>query len=228
MDTLTLLRGIRFVDSFFPAGGFAYSSGLEAAVQGGAVKDSEGLARYVEELFTTGLGTREAVAVARAHRAPAIGHQPSALEADVELDAMMTGRESRLASKQMGRQVLKGVLVEEGASSVIREYLREVEAGHAPGHLAVAFGLALGAAGWTREQAVTAFLYQQAVGFVSASLKLLPIGQREGQRLLASWTPMIGRLSRNATADAAMTAWTPVQDIYAMRHSRLASRLFRS
>jgi urease accessory protein len=228
MRSLTFLHGIRFVDSFFPAGGFAYSSGLEAAVQGGTVKDSQGFALYVEDFFQSGMGRREAVAVARAHQALAISHRPSALEADLELDAMMTGRESRLASKQMGRQVLKGVLVEEGASSVTREYLREVETGHAPGHLAVALGLVLGEAGWTREQTVTAFLYQQAVGFVSASLKLLPIGQREGQRLLASWAPMISRLSCNATADAAMTAWTPVQDIYAMRHSRLASRLFRS
>lgn len=228
MDTLSLLRGLRFVDSFFPAGGFAYSSGLEAAVQGGTVKDSQGFARYVEGYFLSGLGQREAVAVARAHRSLAIGHRPSAREADFELDAMMVGREGRQASRQMGRQVLRGALVEADASPVIREHLRDVEAGRAPGHLAVAYGLALGEAGWTREQAVTAFLYQQAVGLVSASLKLLPIGQREGQRLLVSWAPMIGRLGRNAAADRTMAAWTPVQDIYAMRHSRLASRLFRS
>lgn len=227
MNTLSLLHGIRFVDSFFPAGGFAYSSGLEAAVQGGAVKNSQDLARYVEDFFQAGMGRREAVAVARAHRSLTGGHLSSALEADQELDAMMTGRESRLASKQMGRQVLKGALVEE-TSPVIRDYLREVEADRAPGHLAVAYGLVLGEAGWTREQAVTAFLYQQAVGFVSASLKLLPIGQREGQRLLASWAPMISRLSRHAAVDATMTAWTPVHDIYAMKHSRLTSRLFRS
>lgn len=228
MHVLSLLRGLRFVDSFFPAGGFAYSSGLETAVQGGAVTDSESLSRYVEEFFTAGLGTREAVAVARAHRSLAIGHQPSAREADRELDAMMVGREGRQASRQMGRQVLRGALAEADASPPVRGYLRDVEAGRAPGHLAVAYGLVLGVAGWTREQAVTAFLYQQAVGFVSASLKLLPIGQHEGQRLLVSWSPMIGRLGRNAAADRTMTAWTPVQDIYAMRHSRLASRLFRS
>ncbi|TAJ08796.1 MAG: hypothetical protein EPO61_07765 [Nitrospirae bacterium] len=227
MNTLSLLRGIRFVDSFFPAGGFAYSSGLEAAVQGGAVKDSEGLSRYVEELFTTGMGTREAVAVAKAWQG-ARGKGQGAWEADQALDAMMTGRESRIASRQMGRQVLRGAVVEDGASPVIRTYLREVEAGRAPGHLAVALGLVLGETGWTREQTVTAFLYQQAVGFVSASLKLLPIGQREGQRLLTAWAPMISRLSRRAVVDATMTAWTPVQDIHAMRHSRLASRLFRS
>ncbi|MBM4133473.1 MAG: hypothetical protein FJ245_06870 [Nitrospira sp.] len=227
MKALSLLHGIRYVDSFFPAGGFAYSSGLEAAVQRGAVKDSQGFALYVEDFFQSGLGRREAVAVARAWQG-ARGKGREAQEADQELDAMMTGRESRQASKQMGRQVLRGALVDEDASPVVREYLREVEAGRAAGHLAVALGLVLGEAGWTREQTVTAFLYQQSVGFVSASLKLLPIGQREGQRLLASWAPMISRLSRQAVADTAMTAWTPVQDIYAMKHSRLASRLFRS
>lgn len=228
MKALTLLRGLRFVDSFFPAGGFAYSSGLEAAVQGGAVKDSQDLALYVEDFFQAGMGTREAVAVARVHQALAISHQPSALEADLELDAMMMGTESRHASRQMGRQVLRGAVADKDVSDELRTYLQAVEAGHAPGHLAVAFGLALGAAGWTREQAVTAFLYQQAVGFVSASLKLLPIGQREGQRLLAAWAPMLSNLSRRAAAGDIMTAWAPVHDIYAMRHARLASRLFRS
>ncbi|MFM8551624.1 MAG: urease accessory protein UreF [Nitrospiraceae bacterium] len=228
MHTLALLHGLRYVDSFFPAGGFAYSSGLEAAVQGGAVKDSQEFALYVEDCFQSGLATREAGAVASAHRAFATGHLPSAHEADAELDAMMTGRESRQASKQMGRQVLRGAVTEEGSSSALRQYLQDVEADRAPGHLAVSFGLVLGSVGWTKEQAVAAFLDQQAVGFVSASLKLLPIGQREGQRLLASWSPMIGRLSRRAGVAETMTAWTPVQNIYAMRHSRLASRLFRS
>ena len=35
MNTFSLLNGLRFVDSFFPSGGYAFSSGLEAAVQGG-------------------------------------------------------------------------------------------------------------------------------------------------------------------------------------------------
>jgi urease accessory protein len=59
-------------------------------------------------------------------------------------------------------------------------------------------------------------------------MKLLPVGQREGQRLLEQWTPMIVDLSRGIESHSAMVSWSPVQDIYAMRHSRLASRLFRS
>ena len=62
MDALALLQGFRFVDSFFPSGGYAFSSGLEAAVQGGAVKNSDELAVYVEDLLRGGMGRREAVA----------------------------------------------------------------------------------------------------------------------------------------------------------------------
>ncbi len=228
MHTLSLLRGLRYVDSFFPSGGFAYSSGLEAAVQGGAVTDAESFARYVEDLLQAGLATREAVAAARAWHAHACGRARDAIDADGELDAMMLCRESRSASRQMGRQVIRAAGAEEGAPAVVREHCETVESRRTPGHLAVAYGLVLGAAGWTKKQTVAAFLYQQTVGFVSASFKLLPIGQREGQQLLDRWTPLIGSLSARAAQEQTMTAWTPVQDIYAMRHSRLTSRLFRS
>lgn len=232
MDALVLLRGLRFVDSFFPSGGYAFSSGLEAAVQGGTVRDSTTFARYVEDYLQWGLGRREAVAVARAWNAQARGTWREAIEADWELEAMKLGRETRLASRQMGRQILKVAAGQHKAAAIFAEYQRAVEAGLAPGHLAVSLGLTLGAAGWTREQTVAAFLYQSAVGLVSASLKLLPIGQKEAQGLLDGWAPLIARLSRDhrITEDkrTEMTAWTPIQDIYAMRHVRLTSRLFRS
>ena len=57
MDTLGLLHGLRFIDSFFPSGGYAFSSGLEAAVQQGAVRDAEDFREYVEEMLRArGLG----------------------------------------------------------------------------------------------------------------------------------------------------------------------------
>jgi urease accessory protein len=228
MDTLSLIRGFRFVDSFFPSGGFAYSSGLEAAVQGGAVRNADDLFRYVEDVLRNGMGRREAVAVARAWDAQARGSWREAVETDWELDAMKTGRESRLASRQMGRQVIKIAAGQADDQSILRDFHAAVEAERTPCHLAVSLGLALASSGWSREEAMAAYLYQAATGLLSASLKLLPIGQREGQRLLDGWMPLIGELSGQAQPDATMTSWSPVQDIYAMKHSRLESRLFRS
>jgi urease accessory protein len=227
-NSLTLLRGLRFIDSFFPSGGYAFSSGLEAAVQGGTVRNAADLARYVEDVLQGGMSRREAVAVGLAHKAAATGKLETALSADRELDAMKLGRESRLASRQMGRQIIRVAAEQTDGQPLLKKFRAAMVADHTPGHLPVVLGLTLGSCGWTREAAVAAFLYQTAVGFVSAAMKLLPIGQREGQRLLDGWLPMISRLSADAGPETRMNAWAPVQDIYAMRQGRLEHRLFRS
>ena len=228
MNTKSLLNGLRFVDSFFPSGGYAFSSGLEAAVQGGAVRNAEELSRYVVESLTTGIGEREAVAVGLAHDACVSGILEIALKADQELEAMKLGRESRTASRQMGRQVIRLAANQHARQALIEDYLAAVEAERTPGHLALSFGLTLAAAGWSKEETIAAFLYQTATGFVVAAMKLIPIGQREGQRLLESWIEVIERVSHNAAHQQRLQSWSPVQDIYAMKHSRLESRLFRS
>jgi urease accessory protein len=228
MNTLALLNGLRFVDSFFPSGGYAFSSGLEAAVQGGAVRNAEDLSRYVVELITTGIGEREAVAVGLAHEAYLFGSLESAVEADRELEAMKLGRESRTASRQMGRQVMRLAVEQATKHPLLEEFLAAVEQERTPGHLAVTLGMTLAAAGWSKEDSIAAFLYQTATGYVSAAMKLLPVGQKEGQRLIDSWLDVIQQVSRRAAQQRVFRSWSPVQDIYAMRHSRLESRLFRS
>ena len=228
MNTLALLKGLRFVDSFFPSGGYAYSSGLEAAVQGGAVKNSEEFSHFVLEILTTGLGEREAVAAGLAHDAIVFGILEIAVKTDWELEAMKLGWELRIASRQMGKQVVRLAAEQRDRHPLIEDYLVAVEAGQTPGHIAVAMGLTLAAAGWSRADLIAVFLYQAATGYVAAAMKLLPIGQREGQRLLDSWLDMIERMSQQAVPQRALCSWSPVQDIYAMRHSQLESRLFRS
>jgi urease accessory protein len=228
VNTLSLLNGLRFVDSFFPSGGYAFSSGLEAAVQGGAVRDAEELSRYVVESLTTGMGEREAVTVGMAHEAYVSDVLETAFNADRELEAMKLGLESRTASRQMGRQVIRLAADQRARQPLIEDYLAAVEAEQTPGHLAVTVGLTLAAAGWSKEDTIAAFLYQAATGFVAAAMKLLPIGQREGQRLLESWLGVIEPISLKAAHQQVLQSWSPIQDIYAMRHNRLESRLFRS
>jgi urease accessory protein len=228
MNTFSLIQGLRFVDSLFPSGGFAYSSGPEAAVHDGAVRDSSGFARYVEDLLVHGISRREAVAVAVAHESELAGKLDAALKVDRELDALKIGRDSRLASRQMGRQVLKVAANQLHGHRLLRDYRTAVEEGRTPGHVPVSIGLTLAACGWSRQDTVAAYLYQTAQGFVSAAMKLLPVGQQEGQELLSRWGPLITDLSRSTKPQEGLASWSPVQDIYAMRHARLESRLFRS
>ena len=197
-------------------------------MQGGAVRNADELSRYVVESLRTGIGEREAVAVGLAHEAYVSGSLEMAIKADRELEAMKLGLESRTASRQMGRQVIRLAADQQARHSLIEDYLAAVEAERTPGHLAVSFGLTLAAAGWSKEDSIASFLYQTSTGFVAAAMKLMPLGQREGQRLLESWTEVIERISQKAAHRQVLQSWSPVQDIYAMRHSRLESRLFRS
>jgi urease accessory protein len=228
MNTSSLIQGLRFVDSFFPSGGFAFSSGLEAAVKDSAVRDGNDLARYVEDLLVQGIGRREAIAVAVAHEAVLTGTLAPALEIDRALESLKLGRDSRQASRQMGRQVIKVAAEQLHGHRPLTDYRRAVEEGRTPGHMPVAVGLTLAACGWSRRDTVAAFLYQTAQGMVSAAMKLLPVGQQQAQQLLADWGPVIAQLSRRITPKAGLASWSPIHDIYAMRHARLESRLFRS
>jgi urease accessory protein len=228
MNTPALLEGLRFVDTFFPSGGYAFSSGLEAAVQGGAVKNSDQFARYIEDLLRGGMSRREALVTKIANAAGAEGIMSAALEIDRRLDATKLSRESRMASRQMGRQVIRVAADQVKAKPILSEYRDAVESDRAPGHLAVTFGLTLGVCGWSPEETAAAFLYQTAVGFVSAAMRLSPLGQHEGQRILGEWLPLIERISREVNVDDVMSSWSPIQDIYSMRHGSLEWRLFRS
>ena len=228
MNTLALLNGLRFVDSFFPSGGFAFSSGLEAAAKNGEVRDGRDLARYVEDLLVNGIGRREAVAVAVAHEAITTGSLAPALAVDHALESLKLGRDSRQASRQMGRQMIRAAVEQLHDQRLLFDYRAAVDEGRTPGHMAVAVGLTLAACGWSRRETVAAFLYQTAQGLISAAMKLLPVGQHQGQQLLSEWAPLIAQLSHRVKPQTGLASWSPVQDVYAMRHSRLESRLFRS
>ncbi len=228
MDTRLLLQGFRYLDTFFPSGGFAFSSGLETAVQEGHVRTIEDLDQYVVDFFRWGLGTCEAVALAQACQASCETDLAGIIQADHALEAMKLCQETRAASRQMGRSLLHHAIPPQNDRGIIEAFSAAVYSGRSPGHLAVTFGVVFQAIGWDQPQTIAGFLYQAGVGFVSASYKLLPIGQREGQRLLESWVPLIEELSRTVDAKMPLMSWTPIQEIYAMRHSQLTSRLFRS
>ncbi len=228
MDTCSLLQGFRHIDTFFPSGGFAYSSGLETAVQEGNVQTSEDLNRYFADYLWWGMGKCEAVALAQAHHASTRGNLDSVLKVDKTLESMKLCRETRAASRQMGRSLFQNAAPPHDTQEILAAFREAIDAGRSPVHLAVVLGVMLQGVGWSQQQAIAGFLYQAGVGFVSASYKLLPIGQREGQRLLEKWTPLMVELSQTIDAHTPMMSWAPIQEIYAMRHSQLTTRMFRS
>jgi urease accessory protein len=224
-----LLSLLHFADSAFPTGGYAHSFGLEDYCQAGIVRDRDGLERFLLAQLEGAGGPCDATAVAGTLRALGRDDLDACRGLDDSLEAMKVVKTFREGSRQMGRQTLRVAAALIGDLR-LAAYLEAVNARRTPGHHAVAFGLAAGALGWEAEAAATAFLYSTTALLVGGALRLLPMGQLEGQEVLWSLHPVIARVAREAAARPPADLWsfTPGLDIQGMLHARLDARLFRS
>ena len=229
MDAPPLLALLQFADSAFPAGGYAHSFGLEAHAEAGLVRDGAGLAAFIEAQLAGATGPGDAVAMRGAQRAVAAGDAPACARLDWTLEAMKPVTELREASRQMGRQTLRVTVAVTGDARAAA-YLAQVDAGGAPGHHAIGFGTAAGVLGWAPRDAAEAYCYSAAALLVGAGLRLLRMGQLEGQRVLHGVLPLIERLATDAVAADTDDLWSfaPGIDVQAIRHAGLPMRLFRS
>jgi urease accessory protein len=224
-----LLSLLHFADSAFPTGGYAHSFGLERYCQAGLVRDRDGLERFLVMQLEGSGGPCDATAVAAALRAAARGDLAAGRRLDEVVEAMKVVKEFREGSRQMGRQTLR-VAVALTDHPKLAAYLDDVNADRTPGHHAVAFGMVAGTLGWDVKAAAVAFLYSTTALLVGAALRLLPMGQVEGQGVLWRLHPVIERLAQEAAERTSDDLWsfTPGLDIQGMLHERLDARLFRS
>jgi urease accessory protein len=228
MSTDPRLRLLQLADGLFPAGGYAHSFGLETYVQAGRVRDGAGAEAVLRAHLEGSAGPGDAVAVVAAVRLGRAGDLDGAAALDFEIDAMRPAAELREASRQMGRQTLRVAAALTG-SPFLAAFARRVETDRAPCHHPLVFGLVGGVLGWTELDAAQAYLHANAVAIVSAAVRLIPLGQLEGQRVLWSVGELVTRLAREAAAsDGAPWTFAPGLEIAAMQHARLDARLFRS
>jgi urease accessory protein len=223
---LTLLQ---LADGLFPAGGFAHSFGLETYAQEGRVHDRAGLEAFVTAHLEGAAGPGDAVAVAVAARLAAGDDVAAWCELDARLDAMKAVPEFRAASRQMGRQTAR-IAAALGEDALLAAIARGIDEGLVAGHHAPVFGAAAGRGGADAETAAAAYLYSTAALLVGAGLRLLPLGQLDGQRVLAAARPRIAQLAAAAARATAEDMWTftPALELAGLRHARLEMRLFRS
>lgn len=223
------LAVLQFADGLFPAGGFAHSLGLETYVQDGVVRDRASLEQLVAAHLEGSAGPADGVAVAAAVRIAITGDVPAWSELDARLEGMKPVPETREASRQMGRQTLR-VAAALGADAFLSELARTVDDGLTPGHHAAVFGAALGRAGVEPELAAAAYLHSTATLLVGAGLRLIALGQLDGQRVLVSMRSRIAGLASAAAraAPADMWSFSPGLELASIRHATLDTRLFRS
>jgi urease accessory protein len=220
---------LQFSDGLFPAGGYAHSFGLETCVQSGLVKNADDVASFLHAYLDSAAAPTDAIAVLCARNAAGENKLPSCLHLDEMLDALKPASELREASRQMGRQTLR-VLKEMSPDAFVAQFASKVESEATPCHHSVVFGIAAAVSNWPPHETASAFLYSTSAMIVGASLRLLPMGQLSGQRILWNASALIAELSESVQSKTKEDMWsfTPELEIAAMRHESLDARLFRS
>jgi urease accessory protein len=224
-----LLRLLAWLSPSFPTGAFSYSHGLEWAVEAGLVRDRDTLVAWVRSLLEHGAARVDAALFAAAHRAVE-GGDAAAFDRAAERAAVTRGtRELALESAAQGAAFLATVRAAWPDPGVEAWSARIAEAGREPAHC-VAVALAAACAGIPLAPALAGFLHAFVANLVSAGVRLVPLGQTDGQRALAALEGAALDAARAATRlpPEDLGARAPVADWTSLRHETQYTRLFRS
>ncbi|HUZ32916.1 MAG TPA: urease accessory protein UreF [Xanthobacteraceae bacterium] len=225
-ESAALYRLMAWLSPAYPVGAFSYSSGIEWAVEAGDIRDADSLKAWLATILGEGGGFADAVFFVHAHRASA-GDDAAALRAVAELAAaFVPSKERFLETTAQGRAFLEATR----AAWPCEALGRFAAAWDGPVALPVAVGVACAGHGIRGKTALPAFLHALTANWISAGVRLIPLGQTDGQRVLAA-------LETNVAATAARAFNTPLADIGSatfradlagMRHETQYTRLFRS
>jgi urease accessory protein len=195
----------------FPVGAYAYSHGLEAAVAAGDVASAAALEAWTADLVAHGAGRSDAILLRHACAA----EDPAEVAA---LAAALAPSAERLTeTAEIGAAFARAVSAAWGV---------EVPAMPYP----VAFGRAARLRGLPVDLTATLFVQAFAAGVVSAGVRLVPVGQTEGQAITARLLPLAARVAAG-TADAPLDevgGCALRADLASMAHETLETRLYRS
>ena len=221
-----LYRLLAWLSPAYPVGAYTYSHGLERAVEDGRVTTRVALVDYIATVLRAGAGRIDGALLVAAWRA-AVAGDDAALDEVAWLAAAWRGTaETALESMAQGTAftgVTQSAWPDAHFAAFAARHPRQVA--HP-----VAFGAAAGFHGIPLRPALAGWLAAFAANLVSAGVRLVPLGQTDGQIATAALHPVV-----EAAADAALAAdldtlgsAAPMLDLLSMRHETQYTRLFRS
>lgn len=220
-----LYRLLTWLSPGYPLGAFSYSHGLEHAVEAGLIGDADELKRWVATILEAGAGWSDAALFAAAWRAVAAADTALLDEIAALATAWRATAETACESEAQGAAFLATT-----RSAWPHASLDALARRHRVVALPVAVAAAAAAHGVALTPALTAYLHGFAANLVSAGVRLIPLGQTDGQRVIAALEDCVAACCSAACAAPLDTVGTAALrvDWCSMRHETQYTRLFRS
>ena len=231
MKVNSLISLLHIADPTLPIGGYSHSNGLETYVQKGLVNSTETAALFLNNMLSSSILHNDAAYVRLAYEAM---KEKDSYERIVVLDeecsAMKSPRVIREASHKLGTRLLK-IFIEEGQKcDFLTKFGDYVTKNISVGNYPVVYGALCYLMEIPLEEAITAFYFSTATGMVTNAVKLVPLGQLEGQKILfevkrniPSWVEKTMNLEEDKIGLSNVGF-----DLRSMQHERLYSRLYMS
>jgi urease accessory protein len=230
MNDAALLQLLTFTSPAFPVGSFAYSHGLEWAVEAGAVRDAPSLREWLRDLTRRGAARTDTILVACAWRAAAREDLPALFDLAETAAALAGSRERHHETVTLGAAFAAAVEVAWPTPILVALAERHAALGLPGPPYPIAVGAAAGARGVPLRPTLTAVLHAFLANLIGAAARLVPLGQSDCLRALA------GLEAEMIEAVAAAESGTLEDlgsaclrgDLASMLHETQYTRLFRT
>jgi urease accessory protein len=210
IESAQLLLLLNWMSPAFPIGAYAYSNGLEWAIEDGQVQTPADVESWISDVITRGSGWNDAVLFVQEFRNQSVNELALAL---------CSSRERHFETTQMG-----------AAFQVAASVFTNLEKSEGEVAYPIAAARACNAIQIDVHHALLAFLQGFSNALISVAVRLVPIGQTAGLEIMRNLTPIIvvtAKRAKTSTLDD-LGSCTFMSDIAAMKHETQHSRIFRS
>ncbi|MGV8993542.1 MAG: urease accessory protein UreF [Flavobacterium sp.] len=229
MENTYLGSLLHLADPTLPIGGYSHSNGLETYVQEELVRSVETSKKFVTNMLMYNIKYNDASFLKLAYEVTEKNDFATIIKLDQECSALKNPREIREASQKLGIRLIK-IFRRQKAFDIITEYEKAIASKEVSAHYCIAFGMYAQLLEIPLAEALFSFYYNAAIGMITNSVKLVPLGQLDGQDVLFELQPLIKKLAKETlTIDRELVGLCNIAfDIRCMQHERLYSRLYMS
>jgi urease accessory protein len=222
-----LIRLLHLASPALPVGAFSYSQGLEWAVESGAITNEAASKQWIGDALHFALARCEAAVLIALMRAWSKNDHAEVTRLNAEFIATRETSEIRAETLQMGYSLTRLLRDLDDTPAEIRDHFSTMS------EIAFPTAWAAAASNWQigEHDAVTSYLWAWLENQVMAAVKLVPLGQTAGQRMLAALATDLPQLANEAIERTANNDWenfTPGMTLASSQHETQYTRLFRS